>query len=196
MMSAYECYKEYVALKQHFTNPQYDYFKYNGKARVQTPSKFETDKDKLFYMKLAKHEDPKNVIVANLLENNKMWIRDIAYKEEAYRTYSQWLKRQQSLMYMFSQELNKLDQEFDSNFKVENHKQPKVMKLYLRKEISLETLVMLVDSVRCISYWSKKLEYDPVAEEVLLKIQKYRPFINYDKEKAKKILLDRFSDAG
>jgi hypothetical protein len=196
MMSAYECYKEYVALKLHFSNLSYDYFKYNGKTKVLKPASFETNKDKLFYMKLAKHEDPKNVIVANLLENNKLWIRDIAYKEEAYKTYNQWLKRQQSLMYMFTQELNKLDEEFDSNFKIENHSQPNVMKLYLRKEISLETLVMLVDSVRCISYWSKKLEYDPVAEEVLVKIQKYRPFLNYDKEKAKNILLDKFSNAG
>jgi hypothetical protein len=196
MMSAYECYKEYVALKQHFTNPSYDYFKYNGKVRVTNPAAFETNKDKLFYMKLAKHDDPRNLIVANLLENSKLWIRDIAYKEEAYQIYNDWLKRQQSLMYMFTQELNKLDEEFDSNFKVESHKQPNVMKLYLRKEISLETLVMLVDSVRCISYWSKKLEYDPFAEEVLLKIQKYRPFINYDKEKVKKVLLDKYSNAG
>lgn len=192
-MSAYECYKEYVALKQHFTNPGYDYFKYNGKVRVHSPTKFESDKDKLFYMKLAKHKDPRSVILANLLVNDKLWIRDIAYKEEANRVYEDWLKRRESLMYMFTQELNRLDEKFDDNFIVDNNSHPRVIKLFLQGQISLETLVMLTNEVGCIKYWRKKMEYDPVAEEIIAKIVKYRPFLEYDRSRAKKIVVDKFS---
>lgn len=194
-MTAYECYKEYVALKQHFTNPSYDYFKYNGKVRVRDSSKFESDKDKLFYMKLAKHQDPRNVILANLLENNKLWIRDIAYKEEANKVYEDWLKRKESLMYNFAQDLNKLREDFNSNFVVKDNTHPFIMKLFLQKQINLESLVMLVDAVRCVSYWHKKLVYDPVAEEIMNKIVKYRPFLEYDRAKVKKIVVDKFGDA-
>ena len=67
-MSAFECYKEYVALKNHFTKPSYDYFKYNGKAKLN-PSSFDGRKDKLFFQKLAKHPDVHNFLVANLSEN-------------------------------------------------------------------------------------------------------------------------------
>ena len=191
MMSAFECYKEYVALKNHFTKPSYDYFKYNGKSRLNIKS-FESRNDKLFFMKVAKHSDPKNLILANLLEDSKLWIKDIAYNESASKVYMDWAKRQQSLMYLFKEELSKLKEDFDSNFKVEDHTHPYVVKLFLRKDISLETLVLLVDLVKCSAYWSKRFEYDPTIEDVLNKIMKYRPFIQYDREKVKNIVLDKF----
>ena len=37
--------------------------------------------------------------------------------------------------------------------------------------------------------------HDPTAEEVITKIVKYRPFLNYDREKVKKILVDKFGNA-
>ena len=191
MMSAFECYKEYVALKNHFTKPSYNYHKYNGKSKLSFDS-FNTRKDKLYFMKVAKHADPRNYILSNLVENPKIWIKEIAFSPEAGKVYTDWSKRQQSLMYLFKEELSKLDENFDSNFKAEDRTHPYVLKLFIRKEISLETLVILVDLVRCASYWSKKFEYDPTVEEVLNKIMKYRPFLEYDKEKAKKIVLDKF----
>jgi T4 gene Gp59 loader of gp41 DNA helicase/T4 gene Gp59 loader of gp41 DNA helicase C-term len=194
MMSAYECYKHYVALKNHFTKPSYDYFKYNGKVRLNIQS-FENRKDKLYFQKLAKHPDPISYIVSNLIQDSRLWIKDIAYSESANKTYQEWLKRQQSLMYLFKSEVGKLDEDFDSNFRVESHSHPKVIKLFLAGEISIETLVILADSVRCISYWSKKFEYDPVMQEILYKITKYRPFLSYDREKVREIIVDKFSQS-
>jgi len=191
-MSAFECYKEYLALKQHFTQPSYDYFKYNGKIRASSIT-FEARKDKLFFMKMAKHPDPRNYILSNLVENPKLWIKEIAFSVSAEEVYKSWSKRQQSLMYLFKEELSKLKEDFDSNFKVEDHTHPYVIKLFLRKEISLETLVLLVDLVKCSAYWSKRFAYDPTVEDVLNKIMKYRPFITYDREKVKNIVLDKFS---
>ena len=192
-MSAFECFQQYNALKLHFTKPEYDYFRYNGKSRVSSKS-FDTRKDKLFFMKLAKHNDPVNYILSNLLENNKLWVRDLAYNKEAEDRYKDWQKRQQSLTYVFTQELSKLNEDFDTNFKSEDHNHPYVVRLFLQKEISLETLVVLVDLVKCQKYWSRKHEYDPVIEDLLLKIQKYRPFLHYDNNKIKRIVLDKFSN--
>jgi hypothetical protein len=192
-MSAFECFQQYNALKLHFTKPEYDYFRYNGKSRVSSKS-FDTRKDKLFFMKLAKHNDPVNYILSNLLENNKLWVRDLAYNKEAEDRYKDWQKRQQSLTYVFTQELSKLNEDFDTNFKSEDHNHPYVVRLFLQKEISLETLVVLVDLVKCQKYWSRKHEYDPVIEDLLLKIQKYRPFLHYDNNKIKQIVLDKFSN--
>ena len=192
MMSAFECYKEYVALKNHFTKPSYNYHKYNGKSKLSFDS-FDTRKDKLYFMKVAKHPDPRNYILSNLVENPKIWIKEIAFSVSAEETYTNWAKRQQSLMYLFIEELSKLEDNFDANFKAEDHSHPNVIKLFLRKEISLETLVILVDLVKCIAYWKKRFEYDPVIDETLNTIRKYRPFLNYDREKVKNIVLDKFS---
>lgn len=192
-MSAFECYKEYLALKNHFTKPSYDYFKYHGKSRV-SQSSFESRNDKLYFMKVAKHPDPIKYILSNLVENDKTWIKEIAYSPAAEKVYTDWLKRQQSLLYNFKEELNHLKPDFDSNFKVESHSHPYVLSLFLRKELSIETLAILASITNCIPYWRKKLEYDPVAEEVINKIVKYRPFLNYDKDKVKEIVLDKFGD--
>ena len=191
-MSAYECYQHYNALKLHFTKPSYDYFKYNHKTKTST-SAFDTRKDKIFFMKVAKHPDPVRYMLSNLLVNPKLWIKDIAYSPEAERVYTDWQKRQQSLSYIFKEELSKLDEDFNTNFKSEGNSHPLVLKLYLRKQISLETLVMLVDLVQCQNYWLKKHEYDPVVEEVLNVITKYRPFLHYDRDSIKKIVLEKFS---
>lgn len=193
MMSAFECYKEYMALKNHFTKPSYDYFKYNGKTRVSTQS-FDTRKDKLYFMKVAKHADPVNYMLANLVENEKTWIKEIAYSQTAEKVYTDWVKRNQSFTYMFQSEAAKLDEDFNSNFKIQSNSHPFVLKLYLRKEISLETLIVLVDMVGCMPYWNKKLEYDPVWQDLSNKVIKYRPFLKYDREKVKKILLDKYGE--
>jgi hypothetical protein len=144
-------------------------------------------------MKVAKHPDPRNYILSNLVENPKLWIKEIAFSLSSESVYKDWAKRQQSLMYMFKEELSKLNEDFDSNFKAEDRTHPYVIKLFLRKEVSLETLVILVDLVKCSAYWSKRFEYDPTIEDILNKIMKYRPFLNYDREKVKNIVLDKFA---
>ena len=108
MMSAFECYKEYVALKNHFTKPTYNYHKYNGKSKLSFDS-FDTRKDKLYFMKVAKHPDPRNYILSNLVENPKLWIKEIAFSLSSEEVYKNWSKRQQSIMYLFKEELSKFN---------------------------------------------------------------------------------------
>ena len=107
-MSAFDAYKEYLALKNHFSKPGYDYFKYNGKLKVNADS-FNSRKDKLFFQKLSKHSDVRNFLVANLSKNEKAWIKDLAYSEEAEKTYKDWLKRTQSLTYTIKNDLKALN---------------------------------------------------------------------------------------
>lgn len=192
MMSAFDCYKEYLALKNHFSKPDYDYFKYNGKLRANADS-FNTRKDKLFFQKLAKHPDVHNFLVANLSENEKHWIRDLAYSEDAEKTYKNWLKRQQSLSYVFKQELGKLDSDFNRNFMVKSNEHPLLLKLFLAKEISLETLCLLLEFTGAKKHWDSKMQYDLVYDSIKTKIEKYTPFIKCEKDKLKKIVLDYFS---
>lgn len=192
MMSAFECYKEYLALKNHFSKPDYDYFKYNGKLRANADS-FNTRKDKLFFQKLAKHPDVHNFLVANLSENEKHWIRDLAYSENAEKTYKSWLKRQQSLSYVFKQELGKLDSDFNRNFVVKSNEHPLLMKMFLAKEISLETMCLLLEFTGAKKHWDSKMQYDLVYDSIKTKIEKYTPFIKCEREKLRKIVVDLFS---
>jgi len=192
MMSAFDAYKEYLALKNHFSKPGYDYFKYNGKLKVNADS-FNSRKDKLFFQKLSKHSDVRNFLVANLSKNEKAWIKDLAYSEEAEKTYKDWLKRTQSLTYTIKNDLNRLSSNFNDNFlidKISPH--PLLLRRYLGGYVSLETLCILLALSKAKPYWDKKMEYDPVYQETKTKIEKYTPFIKYDESKIKNILLDYF----
>lgn len=194
-MDEFEAYKLYVTLKNHFSKPSYNYFKYNGKSNLKYDS-FVKRKDKIFFQKLAKHEDIANFLIANFSINNKLWIKDLAYSEEAETVYKQWLKRQSSLSYILKQELSKLDDNFDNNFIVEDNSHPKLLKLYLSKDITLETLCILLEMTGAMKQWNKKLQYDPIWDEIKMKVEKYIPFIKYDKERIKKICLDYYTDLG
>ena len=188
-MTGYEAYKLYLALKNHFNSAGYDFFKYNGKGSGSTAS-FDKRKDKIFFDKLAKHRDPKELIIANLVKNPKYWVRDLAYSEEAEQNYLNWIKRQQSLTYLISSDLSKLDENFNDNFIVKKNEHPYLLRLYCSGTISTETLCVLVDLTGCYKHWSTNLKGDPVWEEIGLLIKKYTPFIKYDREKLKKIMVD------
>lgn len=191
-MNGYEAYKEYLALKQHFTKPTYDYIKYNGKVRSNQDS-FNKRKDKVFFDKLAKHENVHNFLIANLVKDPKVWIKELAYSENAEQIYLEWKKRQQSLSYLFKTELGKLDEEFNSNFKMtKNESHPLLFRLYLAEVVSLETLCILLEITKAKKYWDQAMEYDPIYESLKLSIEKYTPFINFDRDKFKKIVLDFF----
>lgn len=190
-MTPYEVYKEYLALRNHFNNASYDYFKYLKKSSAKGDS-FDKRKDKFFFEKLAKHRDPHGFMLANFVHDPKTWIRDMAYSDSAERVYLDWLKRKDSLTYVLTSDLNKLQFPFDSNFVVKDGQHNYILFLLLGDQISIETACILVDLVGCFGYLEKHLEDDVVWQEVGQRIRKYTPFIRYDKEKIKKVVLDFF----
>jgi hypothetical protein len=192
MSSTFEVYKDYLALRNHFTKPEYDYIKYNGKIKANEKA-FESRKDKFFFQKLAKRPDYHNFLIANLSYDPSLWIRDLAYSEEADARYNAWKKRQQSLSYVVKSELSQLNSDFDSNFKC-GDEHPPLFKLYLGGHISLETLCILLSITGALKHWDKAMEYDLIWRQTRLKIVKYIPFINYDHNKIKSLILDYFSN--
>ena len=183
-MLAFDAYKEYVALKNHFTKDNYDYIKYNGHSRVKADS-FNKRKDKVFFEKLAKHPDVHGFLLANLSDNPKHWIRDLAYSEDAELTYKDWLKRNQSLTYNYRKDFKKIMESMN-----EDQHHPSAIRLYLGGEISLESLCIYVKMVDAISKWNTRLEYDPIWKEIRMKIEKYSPFVKFEKPKIKQIMVD------
>ena len=192
-MAPFEVYCEYLALKNHFSNPKYDYFKYNKKVRA-TISSFNKRRDKYFFEKTSrkyKDEDIVNFLVANFVEStsvNQVWIGEIISSGE--RTYADWTKRQQSLTYLFKEQSNELlsNNELENLFSCSKG-HPIILKRFLGGDISLETFVIYDRIFSFRKKFDKELK-DPVWETVSLKLQKYSPFLNIDVFKFKKILRD------
>ena len=151
---------------------------------------FMNRKDKIFFEKLSKRADYHDFLIANLSENHRLWIRDLAYSDEAEKRFTEWKKRNQALMYNFKNDFKKILEE------PKGRQHPPALRLFLGGEISLESLCIFVALTDAIKQWDAKLEYDPIWEETRLRVVKYTPFIKYDKNKVKQVMLDIMSDMG
>jgi len=191
-MDALAAYKTYIALKNHFNSKTYDYFKYNGRTRASSKA-FEKRSDRYFFHKLSKHSDCINYLASNFLEGD-CWVGDLVNEQSAEKNYRAWKKRIESLSYIFSNDLDKLDSDFNSNFLVNDGQHPKLLKLYLRKDISPETILILNDLLNFFKVWNRKIEDTVIWPSVFLKLKKYRPFFTVDLEKYKQLVLDKFNE--
>ena len=190
LQSPYEAYQLYVAIKNHFQTT-YDYFRYNGKVKVQFTA-FEVRKDKYFFAKMQKHADPLGLLVAHFVDNPDAWIGDIVSFDTSQELYLKWKKRQSSISYIYEEDLKKLSQDLDDSLKVVNGQHPKLLKLLLGTTIYPETVILLNSQINFFPYWEKEI-MDPAIWPVQYnKLQKYKPFVQYDKQKIKKITVDYF----
>jgi hypothetical protein len=186
----FAAYKEYMALKQHFTTKTYDYFKYNGKTNSSVES-FRSRNDTYSFQRLAKKRDYRNLILSNMVENHKVWVGDLL-EERANTIYLDWKKRNDGITAFIQSEIEKMDDDFQNNFLSVDGHYPHVVNLYLRKQISIETLCILTKITNSQEYWSKNVIDNVVFPGIIGKIDKYHPFLVYSTEKVKKVVKDRF----
>lgn len=192
-MDAIDAYKIYIAVKNHFTLDSYDYFKYNKKSTA-TYDSFLKRKDKVFFAKLGNRKDEylENFLVANFLHDPKIWVGELL-SEESEDRYKNWKRKQESLTYVFKNEMEFIDglneTEFNKLFHIEQGEHPKIIRMYLRKEISLETFTILNSVLNFIGRYDKVI-LDPVYKEVSKLCKKYQPFLKVEKSKVKTIIKD------
>jgi hypothetical protein len=191
IVTPFETYQHYLSLKNHFTNPKYDFFKYGAKTRASVTS-FNKRKDKYWFEKTSRKYSDKEVLdflISNFVEADNpsnLWIGEIINSGE--RTYAEWMRRQQSLTYLFKEQSNELFSETKLDDALNCSKgHPPVLKKFLSGKISLETLV-IYDKIFLFGKMFDKKLLDPVWETVSLKIKKYSPFLNTDVFQFKKIL--------
>ena len=115
-----------------------------------------------------------------------MWIGEMIKEGEG--RYQEWKKKTQSLSYIFKEEAEsvfdnrKVDDVFNCS---KGH--PSILKSYLGGDISLESMVIYDIILGYGKDFDKRLT-DPVWETVSRKIKKYKPFININVPRYKKIL--------
>ena len=193
-MTPFECYKTYIAMKQHFTKDKYDYFKYGGKSRASATS-FNNRKDRYFFERMSRKKSDEQIVqyfISNFISTedpSKVWIGEIIQNGET--NFQDWQKRNQSLAYVFGDEIERVfkGSSFDSYFDSDGQ-HPKILKEYLKGELSIETLVILDRILGYAERFDKKI-LDPIWGAVSLKIKKYKPFLNIDVSRYKKILKEK-----
>lgn len=197
-INAYEAYALHTALKNHFTRPSYDYFKYHGKTQTSLLT-FGRRKDKGLYTKLAKlfnsKEELEAFIVANLIAGRE-WVGDL-FEEEALENYKAFTRRNGSISYFFFEDMNVLlsQNSFDSLFKSNANEYPPIINSYLSGEISIQTLAILESIFNYSEALDRRLSADDIIwGKIRLTVRKVSPFLVVDYKTVKKRLLSLLSD--
>lgn len=189
-MDSFEAYMMYSALKRHFSDLSYDYHKYNGKLKLSRKS-FETKPFVFFFKKLSQKENPQELIVSNFIQDIR-WVSELL-TTEANQIYLDWKLRNQSLTYHFQQQLEILPNNIDQLLKFDGTDYPQLLKLYNQNLVSPETIVVLDFIFDFLKNWYRKTQNTIVMTGKIIKLIQYKPFINYNVNKIKPLLVDKFS---
>ena len=192
-MTGYETFSLYQALKLHFTQESYDFFKYNGKTNVSVTT-FENRKDKYHFYKLsrrlAQKEDMIDFIVANLVEDEKTWVGSLLMQESEVN-YRKHQKVIQSMSYTFENDCKLIFGDCILNpnqVLMTDGDYPVLLKKGLQKLVNIESVCLLNNMLGFVPMWSKKIADTIHWPNYRMKLLKYSAFIPKDDVKYKLIL--------
>ena len=189
--TGFDAFALYNALKTHFTSSSYDFFKYNGKTNVSKDS-FMKNKAKYQFYKLSRKyslEQLRNFFLANFIYGDSTWVGEML-GPEGDKAYSKWQKTNQSLTYVFENDIIRLvgNDAPDQMLIVNDGQHPKLLREVMSGTIAIETMVILNDIMHFFPMWNRKISDDIIWPNWRLKCEKYAPFVTYDKVKFKNIL--------
>lgn len=195
-IGGFQAYKTYLAVKQHFTKPNYDFFVYGGEVTAKRES-YENRKDRYFFYKIGNKYSGDDLIyyfVANLSENPKAWIGKLCDDESRLR-YAAMRKRIDSIEYTFKEDCEKLldkatkaGLKFNDMFVTSGNKHPFIVKAVLQNTISIETYIIIDELVHFSEHLNKFLDEPLVYGRLKWRCDKYKPFVRFDMNRCKTIL--------
>ena len=191
----------YLAMKQHFSNPKFDFFQYNGQVKAKEET-YQQRNDFWFFETIAKKlssEEVQDFLLASFIyskDPTKIWIGDI--KRSGSDRWMALQKQRQSMSYIVEQDLGHVADYMEAKGNSFNDlfetlgSHPPLLKLHVKGDVSLETMVVMDICLKFIPIWDEKLT-DPLWESISMKIKKYKPFLSIPSNKYRKIMKDKFS---
>jgi hypothetical protein len=193
-MDGFKAYKYYMAIKLHFTRDSFDVFKNRGNIKG-TREAFYARNDRYLFEKLArKYPVDKDLIqffAANFAYGNDAALYSY---EEAETNLLEWQKRKQSITKVFSDDCSVIIMDAYKNklkrndiFYFTNNTYPGILKLFLGKQISIETIRILDDHLNLVEKWKENSSMLFLWESDIRRIEKSRGFVKYDKDRVVKV---------
>ena len=189
-MTGYEAFILHHAVNLHF-NRSYDCWKYNFKTNV-TEKTYWKRPDKFQLTKIGKRFKTRDDIIlyfaSHQIAGNK-YTGDMIRDED---TYTQFLKRIDSISYLFKNELEEIsDVKFDKLLEIEDT-YPKIVQLHLEGTVSLETVCIINRLTGFINKANKQITETILWPDLFKKISKYQSFLKFDDSKFRNIIVDVF----
>ena len=198
-MTSYEAYTLYLAIKLHFTTPNYDYFKHNAKVNSSFNS-FIKRNDRFFFHKLATKygENLQDYYVSNFVDRPKTWVGDLV-RSDGDTIYNKWKKYNESFSYNFRNDCvllrNVIDGDnirFDEVFSVDSGQHPRLLRLLLSGKVSIQSVIIFDKILSFVNRWDKEIKETIIWPEKSFKIVKLKPIVNVNLTKCKFIMKEVF----
>ena len=160
-MNGIEAYTTYLAVRNHFKTKNYDYFKYNGKIKVNENS-FRTRRDGYQFEKMARimtRDKFSEYLVANFITEEDYLFG--MSQGRAMMTHKKWRKALESFSYQFKEDIKTM-YEYDSDFNLhfdcmrDGVMHPTLFKLYLREKVHINTCVVLNKLLNYTEIWKQQ----------------------------------------
>ena len=186
-MTPVDIYLMYCAMKAHFGKGKYDFVQYEGKTKVSRNS-FYKRKERYFFARLSKkYDDPKEIqnwLLSNFIKDRRGYIAN--FNDE---NYDSWRLKREGFFDMFAVEMHGLVQEFEPLFEVHSNTHPKLLKEYLGKRVSIETMIVLEVLVEYCDTWDKHLGEDISWQDTRKLMNDYKRLLTIDPKRYKMKLL-------
>ena len=192
-MDGFKAYKYYMAIKLHFTSEKYNVFATRGNVKG-TRDAFNARNDRYIFEKLAQKYDDREIIqffVSNFAYGNDTAIYG---NSEAEELYSEWQRRKQSITKIFIDDLTNIMNMCDVHrfttdgiLKSKNGELPVLTSMFLSGKITIETMRMIDDIEPFLHSWENDPMLKIVMGDKLLRAEKLKGFVKYDKDKITKI---------
>jgi len=189
IMEPFEVYRYYLALRLHFTTDKYDAIQQQGRVRASKQA-FLKRNDLFAIRRVAESYSDKEVVnflVSNFITGDR-W--GGVFDTEAKERYTNWKKRIESLSYTFQKEISnvvlfcdKKNLKFEDCLVTTKSQHPYIIKMYLRGDVSIETLVILNKLTNFVPGLDEQLSDDLIWPDISRIITKYEPFLTIQKEK-------------
>mgnify|MGYP003134445571 CR=1 FL=1 len=201
MIHGFDVYRMYLAMKQHFSNPKFDFFQYNGQVNAKEET-YQQRNDFYFFETIArkyqKNEIQEFLLASFILSSDpsKVWIGDI--KRAGKDRWLAYQKQTQSMSYLVEQDLGTVVDYMETQGHSFNDlfaslgTHPTLLRLHIKGDVSLETLVVMDMVLGFMKEWDKKL-IDPLWENISFKIKKYKPFLCINTSKYRELLKQRLT---
>ena len=200
IMHGFQVYKMYLAMKLHFTQPKYDFFECNGQGRAKEKT-YQERNDFWFFETMAKKlsdNEVQDFLLASFVQSDdptKVWIGDI--KRTGKDRWLAYQKQRQSMSYLVEQDLSSMAEYMAAQRYSLNDlfaplgSHPPLLRLYVKGNVSLETMVVMDICLGYSKIWDKKMS-DPLWESMSMKMRKYKPFLSINTNKYKKMMQETF----
>lgn len=194
-MDGFKAYKYYMAIKLHFNRDNFDVFKNRGNVKG-TREAFNARNDRYIFEKLARKfpvdKDLIQYYVANFAYGNE---NPVYSNEEADTNLLEWQKRKQSMTKLFNDDcatilmtVHKNKIKADEVFYFTSNSYPVILKLFLGKQISIETVRIFDDAMNLVEKWKENSSMLLLWESEIRRIEKAKGFVKYDSTKTDKVI--------